>query len=588
MEADLSQNIMQERSLFPKKMILWTIFAIALAAVMHWQSFWITDTLNWPPAVAWITTVVLGLLTILLWGFWLLFFGKQRVAGLLFILVPAVFSLLFYPNFKGSADFDGFKARFWSRSADFVETKGEGDGEGNDAVDLKTTGALDFPQLLGPNRDGTLQTVELADSWKRVPAELWKIDIGDGWSGFAAVNGFAVTQEQRGDQECVTCYEIKTGELKWINSQTRRHEDTMAMGKAGPRATPTIHEGRVYVTSATGVLDCLDGSNGKLIWSKNVPEMVGITQLVKKSGLGLDYTVEDSRLAWGRSASPLIVGDLVITPAGGPASIKPEEPEPMTTMIAFDKNSGEEKWRGGDKMIAYGSPRIVSIAGTNQIVLATETDVVAHDVETGEELWSHPWYGISDGAANCSQITVVDDGLLIISKGYTQGSELISVSQDAEGKWASETIQKDRRLIKTKLTSPVIYQGHAYSLSDGFLECVEAKTFERKWKQRGRFGHGQILLVGDKLLVHSESGTLFLVSPDPSEYQELGKVKTIKGICWNTICLYGDLLLLRSEVEAACYQLPLANPMTVADSSESDSTDSVSLDSDQSEIGTTQ
>jgi len=100
--------------------------------------------------------------------------------------------------------------------------------------------------------------------------------------------------------------------------------------------------------------------------------------------------------------------------------------------------------------------------------------------------------------------------------------------------------------------------GHAYSLSDGYLECVDAKTFERKWKQRGRFGNGQILRAGDKLLVHSESGTLFLVKVDPEAYKELGKFKTIKGICWNTICLYGDLILVRSEEEAACFRLPLA------------------------------
>ena len=267
-------------------------------------------------------------------------------------------------------------------------------------------------------------------------------------------------------------------------------------------------------------------------------------------------------MAWGRSASPLIVGDLVIAPAGGPAPIDPEQtPKSTATLIAFDKNTGEEKWRGGNRMVAYGSPRIASIAGGDQIVLSTETDAVGHDVETGEELWSHLWFGQSNGAANCSQVTIVDDGLLILSKGYAQGAELISVSQDSTGKWATESVQRDPRLLKTKLTNPVIFEGHAYSLSDGYLECTEARTFERKWKKRGRFGNGQILLVRDKILVHSESGTLFLVAADPSEYVQLGKFKTIEGICWNTMCLYGDLLLVRSEIEAACYKLPLANPI---------------------------
>ena len=88
------------------------------------------------------------------------------------------------------------------------------------------------------------------------------------------------------------------------------------------------------------------------------------------------------------------------------------------------------------------------------------------------------------------------------------------------------------------------------------MECVEIESFKRKWKQRGQFGNGQILLVGDKLLVHSENGTLFLVAADPSGYKELGSLKTIDGICWNTMCLYGNRLLVRSEKEAACIELP--------------------------------
>jgi len=409
----VSQDISIKESRFPKWMILWTILAIALIALMHWQSFFITDSLNLAPAIPWIVTVLVVPLTIVLWGLWLMFFGKQRLLGLVVLLFPVVFSVLFYPNFKGSADFDGFKARFWSRNAEFAETTD------SDSVDIKTTGAFDFPQFLGPNRDARLGTVELADSWSTPPSEVWKMDIGEGWSGFAAVNGFAITQEQRGAEECVTCYEIETGELKWINSQTRRHEDKMAMGKAGPRATPTIHEGKVYITSATGVLECLDGSNGELIWSVDVPSLVEIEQLENKSSLGLTYTVEHSMLAWGRSASPLIVGDLVVVPAGGPRSEDPLTVSPSTaTMVALNKNTGAEVWRGGNKMVAYGSPRIASIAGKSQILLTTETDAVGHDIETGEELWSHPWFGQSNGAANCSQVTIVDDGLLILSKGY--------------------------------------------------------------------------------------------------------------------------------------------------------------------------
>jgi len=407
-ENEAENETLQQRSLFPKRMILLTVLGIGLVAFLFWQSFWITDTLNLPPAIPWIAAVVSTPLMIIAWGCWLFFTAKQRLTGLLVLLAPVVFSLLYYPNFKGSADFTGFKPRFWARSADFAQA-----AETEAIVDVKTVGEFDFPQFLGPNRDAKIVAVELSDSWATPPKQLWKIDIGEGWSGFAAVNGYAITQEQRGAEECVTCYEIKSGELKWINSQTRRHEDTMAMGKAGPRATPTISEGRVYAMSATGVLDCLDGSNGDLIWSADVPSLVGIAQIENTSSMGLKYTEENSTMAWGRSASPLIAGDLVIVPAGGPAPVETKPAATTATMIAFDKNTGEEKWRGGNRMVAYGSPQIASIAGSTQILLTTETDAVGHDLETGAELWSHPWLGQSNGAANCSQVTVVEDGVTL-------------------------------------------------------------------------------------------------------------------------------------------------------------------------------
>ena len=330
----MENDILEKPSHFPKKMILLTLLVIGLLALLFWQSFYITDTLNWPPAIPWIAALMATPLTIMAWGLWLFFPAKQRLTGLLVLLAPVVFSLLYYPNFKGSADFNGFKPRFWARNADFVEAT-----ETEAVVDVETVSEFDFPQFLGPNRDAKIDSVQLSDSWTTPPRQLWKIDIGEGWSGFAAVNGYAITQEQRGAEECVTCYEIESGTLKWINSQTRRHEDTMAMGKAGPRATPTIHEGRVYITSATGVVDCLDGANGDLIWSVDVPSLVDIKQIEKTSSMGLKYTLEDSTMAWGRSASPLIVGDLVIVPAGGPTPVGTKLT--ATTMIAFDKKTGD-------------------------------------------------------------------------------------------------------------------------------------------------------------------------------------------------------------------------------------------------------
>ena len=546
------------RSRLPKKTIAWTILVVVGLAVLHIMSGSLNENYNMDPAIPWVFTMLFGLLTIIIWFISLFFFSKMRLVGLLVLAAPILFFTFYYPNFQGDANFKGFKPRYWSRQSNFVEAKST-----PSTVQLTPT-QFDFPQFLGANRNATVEHVTLADSWENSPELLWKQDIGEGWSGFSVVNGFAITQEQRGKDECVTCYEIETGDLVWIDKVERRHEDTMAMGKVGPRATPTVDNGLVYCTSGTGVLDCLDGATGDLIWSANVPELVGIKQVEYKNSMGLTYTMEDSVMAWGRSCSPLILEDLVIVTGGGPAPSKEDgTTEPPVTLIAFDKKSGEEKWRGGNRNIAYGSPTVATIGGTKQILLTGEDTAMGFDAATGTELWSHERPGSSNGEANCSQVTPVDENRMILSKGYNMGGEMIEV-QNSDGNWTVKSIHKDPRVLKTKLTNPIIYQGHAYSLSDGYLECTEVDTFRRKWKQRGRFGNGQVILVGDKLLVHAEGGTvtdprstLYLVKATPDKYTELGSLRTIKGICWNTISLYKDMLLVRSELEAACFRLPL-------------------------------
>ena len=307
------------------------------------------------------------------------------------------------------------------------------------------------------------------------------------------------------------------------------------------------------MTSGTGVLDCLDGSTGEVVWSADVPTLVGISQISHTNGLGLSYSMENSNLMWGRSGSPLVYQDKVFVPAGGP-SIDPEKS--TTTLIAFDKKTGKEIWRGGKRMVAYGSPSLETVLGKPQIVLVAEDHAVGHDPESGIELWNHERAGKSNAKANCSQVTFVADNRLALSKGYNLGGELIELSEN-EGVISVRSLKTDSRVMKTKLTSPVVFQGHAFSLSDGYLECTELETLSRKWKQRGRFGNGQLLLVGDQLLVHSEGGQLLLISANATEFQELGSIKTISGTCWNTLCLYGNLLLVRSELEMACFELPI-------------------------------
>ena len=556
MDEDAIDRLIEEKT-YSVPIAIVTFGAIVLL-LLNTQFDALNERFNLNPGVRGIGNFAIPALVSLLCGLFLILFrrgSKTTWWGLILIATPLLLAILLQPVFDGDGHIVRTQFRFQEQLRDWKP-----ESKVTSGADLETTTPYDYPNFLGANGNATVDGVVL-DNWKLTrPQYVWKQPIGDGWSGFAVVNGSAVTQEQRSDEECVVCYNVANGNVQWNYSVPRRHEDTVGMGKPGPRATPTIDEGNVYAVSATGILDCLRGNDGTSIWSANVPELVGIDQIYKVNSTGNKYSEETSTLAWGRSHSPLIYQDKVIVPGGSLPSTDENfetNKSKAATLLAFDKKTGELVWRGGSRMVAYGSPIITTVLGKEQIVLIAEDHAVGHDPETGEELWAFERAGQSNAAANCSQVTPISETQLLFSKGYNAGGELVEVSRDeATGKYSVESVKKDSRILKTKLTSPVIHDGHLYSLSDGYLECVQIEGLKRKWKKRGRFGNGQVLLVGDDLLVHSEGGVLYMIETNPNIYQELDKIKTIEGVCWNTLCLYRDMLLVRSELEAACIKLP--------------------------------
>ena len=555
-----SQNRMRGR------MVALSVISLAGILLLRFGYERLNEWFNLNPGVANVIQAVLLFLVVCGWNVWIALFSRWRWSsrlvgvGLLGAL-PILGLVFFQPIFDGDLGFIRVEPRFGSWKKQYAQIQQPSVSVSRDD-NLQQSSKFDFPQFLGPDRNATVDNVVLLDSWvSKAPETVWKIDVGEGWSGFSVVGNRAFTQEQRDDQELVVCYDIESGAQVWAFSSTRRHEDVSGVGRVGPRATPAVVDGRVYAVSGTGVLDCLDAKTGQPIWAVDVPALVNIDRVTRVNARGLEYTQENSSLTWGRSGSPLVYNDLVIVPAGGPVG------GDAVTMIAFDCQTGEERWRGGERASSYGSPALIEIEGEVQVCLVAEDHAVGHDPETGQELWAHSWPGHSDGDASCSQITSIDDSLLLLSKGYGVGGQVIQVARDGDH-WQTDLVNSNRRVLKTKMTNPVIFQNHAYSLSDGFLECTQIPELKRKWKKRGRFGNGQLLLVGDKLLVHGENGTLYLVAASPEKFQELGEVETIDGTCWNTIALSGDRLLVRSELEAAMIRVPLVESEQVPDSGE--------------------
>lgn len=419
-----------------------------------------------------------------------------------------------------------------------------------------TATAGDFPRFLGPNGNASLPDVAIVSDWQTNPPRLvWRQPIGAGWSGFATFGKHAVTLEQRGDDEAITCYSLQTGELEWIVAVPTRHETVL--GGVGPRSTPTIREGVVYATGATGWLHAIDGATGTVRWRKDV-----------LADLGIDRAVHAAAVAWGRAGSPLVTDSLVIVPAGGPrqgvaaAADGTAATDPATaafvSLAAYDRSTGERVWLAGTEQIAYASPQLFSVAGREFVLTVNEAHVAAYNPGTGEAVWQFPWPGHSNSDASCSQPHPLDGNRLFISKGYGVGAAVFAINHSDAG-WLIEPVWQQANLLKTKFTNVAIHAGHAYGLSDGILECVRLTDGKRAWK-RGRYGQGQVLLVGETLLVQAESGEVVAVPATPERPTELGRLDAIEGQTWNNLCLAGNLLLVRNAEEAACYELLVKRP----------------------------
>ena len=384
----------------------------------------------------------------------------------------------------------------------------------------------EFSQFLGPRRDATLAGIHLARDWSTEPPRLkWRQPIGSGWAGFAVAGGLAITQEQRSGREAVVAYDLETGEPRW--SHQRGASFASALAGDGPRATPTIHGGRVYALGATGLLAALELATGAVIYEKDVLAETGAR-----------------RPSHGVAASPLILDDLVVVLAGGPDG---------RSLVAYDLHTGEQRWSGGDDPAAYSSPLVATLGGLRQIVVLNQHHVTGHDAAGGAVLWQHPW---PRGSERVSQPVPLAGDRLFVSTGYGIGGQLLQVSRGEDGAFSVEQLWETRRL-KAKFTQIVEHEGFLYGLDDGVLVCLDPADGERRWK-RGRYGHGQVLLVDELLLVQAEDGAVVLVDPGPEQLVELGRFQAVEGRAWATPALAGDHLIVRSDVEAACYRLPTA------------------------------
>lgn len=377
-----------------------------------------------------------------------------------------------------------------------------------------------WPGFRGINRDGIVKGVQIKTNWaEEPPKELWRKAIGPGCSSFAVSGDLLFAQEQRGDDEIVSCYNIKTGVSVWRHHDKARFWDSHA--GAGPRSTPTISKGRVYTLGATGILNVLDAVDGSVIWSRNAVS---------------DTDLEHS--GWGYASSPLVVDDVVIVAVVG-------------KLIAYDLESGDPLWFGPDEGDSYSSPHLFTIDGIKQVILMSANGATSLDPADGTLLWKYAW----SSSSRIVQPAMTADGDLLISSGDGKGIRRIGISITS-GEWKFEDRWTSKQL-RPNFNDFVIHKGHAYGYSGLNLICIDTEDGHRKWRG-DRYG-GQIILITDQdmLLILSEKGELALVQAIPDKYKEIALLEAIEGKTWNHPVLAGNILLVRNTREMAAYQLSI-------------------------------
>lgn len=460
-------------------------------------------------------------------GWWVFFSGRKGRKRWLPVLVLAAIAFLFFTlvRVRGVTG-DWYLVMEW-RLANRDDwgtgsTQTAPPGSTGEPLVIETTDS--FPRFLGANGDSIIRGARLEPNWEAHPPRLmWKRKVGAGWSGFSIADEIAITMEQRGEEEVIVAYELATGTELWTHADTAYFANPVA--GPGPRATPTLSPTRVFCYGASGLLKALDPRSGRLLWQHDV---------VREHAVDIPEH--------GKTSSPLLVGDLVVISAGGPNG---------HSLVAFDQETGELEWHGGSDQSGYSSPTLATLAGRRQILIFNQATVAAHAPEDGRVLWQHPW---PKDFPNASSPVVVDDERVLFSTGYGIGSKMLRVTSTGDD--FEVTLLWESPRLKAKFTNLVIHQGSIYGLDDGVLICLDPETGERRWK-RGRYGHGNILLVGNLLLVQTEKGEMVMISPNPEEHEELGRFTALRGKAWNPFAIAGHVLLVRNDREAAAWELPL-------------------------------
>ena len=406
--------------------------------------------------------------------------------------------------------------------------------------------AADWTQYRGPNHDGT-SADRITKNWSGpVTNPVWRVLVTNGLSSFAVSGRKAFTQIRRNingsDMEVCVALSTTDGSELWATTIDDAIYDGGVGYDDGPRSTPTVDNGSVYILSSYLKLYRLDATYGSVIWQQDLRAVYG-----------------GDVIGWQNAASPLLENGLIYLNANCNTS----------TLMALRTSDGSQAWSSQNEAMTHSTPILATIHGVRQVIFAAQSGLVSLNAQTGALLWKHPYaffYSTSLGAS-----PVAWDDMVFVGGAHAYGMGSMVVRADlTNNTWSTTRLWFTNNPASHWMT-PVAYNGFLFgqfgiqfydATPATQLQCIEMRTGSVKWTTNN-FGHGGTLLVDNNLVVITEMGDLVLAKPDTNAYVELGRFQAIPNYqqdtnkCWNTPALADGRLYVRSTSYGACFNLSI-------------------------------
>jgi outer membrane protein assembly factor BamB len=388
------------------------------------------------------------------------------------------------------------------------------------------TAAGDWPQFLGPGRDGVAAETGLASAWpKKGPPVVWEKKVGAGFSGPVAAGGNLIVFHRLGNNEVVECLDAATGAGRWQFSYATGYQDDFGFDE-GPRSTPLIAGPHVYTLGAEGRLHCLDMRTGQKVWERS---------------LNTDYRVRKGY--FGVGTSPLLEGELLLVNVGGKGA----------GIVALDRHSGREVWKATDHEASYSSPVAATIAGVRHLLFFTREGLVSLDPKSGAVRFSKRWRSRLQASVNAATPLVLD-GHVFLSASYNTGAGLFRVRADGVDEvWTSDDVLSSHYTTSVR-NGDFLFGFDGRQEYSARLRCVEWKTGKVRWTV-DRYGCGSMILADGKLLILGEEGDLVLAEPVADSYREKARAAVLGKSCRAQIALADGRLYARDTTKLICLNL---------------------------------